>query len=277
MTIQQSSEPDAFREFEQTGWDRIIEHYQRAFGPLTAQTSGPLLDAAQIDGSCRVLDVCTGHGVLAAAAIERGAHVIGVDIGHQVLRQARRNVPRAEFRQADAEALPVESGSFDAVLCGYGIIHLATPARGLLEMHRVMKLGARIAVSVWDRPSPANGFGLLFGAIRAHGRFDIPLPNGPDMFQFSDGDNLADALAATGFAGVIVARVEQTWHLARSSDFIDAFLHGVVRGGALLAGQTPDALAAIRSATETRLEREFRVEDGYAIRMDALVGSGTKG
>src|SRR6476469_10054437 len=123
MPIQQSSEPDAFRAFERSGWDRLIEGYQRAFGPLSAQTAVPLLNAAGVRGGNRVLDVCTGHGVMAAAAAGRGAAVSGIDIGERVIDAARRNVPDADLRVADAEALPYAADSFDAVLCGYGIIH----------------------------------------------------------------------------------------------------------------------------------------------------------
>src|SRR6185312_2222383 len=101
-----------------------------------------------------------------------------------VLNVARRNVPDAEFRQADAENLPFDAETFDAVVCGFGIIHLPTPERALTEFLRVTRRGGRIAVSVWERALPSNGFGVLFGAIRAHGRLDIPLPHGPDMFQF---------------------------------------------------------------------------------------------
>src|SRR6185312_13097421 len=157
MTIQRSNEPDAFRAFEQAGWDRVIETYERTFGFITAQTVEPLLDAAQVSGACRVLDVCTGHGVIAATAVRRGATVTGVDIGQQVLNVARRNVPDAEFRQADAENLPFDAETFDAVVCGFGIIHLPTPERALTEFLRVTRRGGRIAVSVWERALPSNG------------------------------------------------------------------------------------------------------------------------
>ena len=52
-----------------------------------------------------------------------------------------------------------------------------------------------MAVSVWESPTDANGFGLLFDAIRSHGQLDVPLPHGPDFFQFSDGPKMRAALA----------------------------------------------------------------------------------
>jgi ubiquinone/menaquinone biosynthesis C-methylase UbiE len=176
MAIQRSTEPEKFRKFEQTGWDDAINGYEQAFGPLTAQTVEPLLDAAGVATRTSVLDVCTGHGVIAAAAVSRGAIVSGVDFAEQVVATARRNVPEAEFRQADAQALPYASGTFDSVICSYGIIHMPEPDRALLELVRVTRSGGGVAVSVWQPPLSTNGFGLLFGAINAHGRLDIQNP-----------------------------------------------------------------------------------------------------
>jgi hypothetical protein len=53
----------------------------------------------------------------------------------------------------------------------------------LAEMRRVLRPGGRVALSVWERPSPTNGFGLLLGALKAHGRLDIPLPHGPSRIR----------------------------------------------------------------------------------------------
>jgi SAM-dependent methyltransferase len=102
-------------------------------------------------------------------------------------------VPGAEFRQGDAQTLPFEADSFDSVVCGYGIIHVPEPQKALSEMRRVLKPGGCLAVSVWEAAKPGNGFGLLFGAIRKHGDLNVPLPHGPDFFQFSEPDKLKAA------------------------------------------------------------------------------------
>src|SRR3954447_4558791 len=62
--MHRSNEPDAFLAFERAGWNTVISGYERLFGPLTAQTVAPILDAAGVVSGCQVLDVCTGHGVL---------------------------------------------------------------------------------------------------------------------------------------------------------------------------------------------------------------------
>ena len=276
MSIQVSSDPRAFRAFEHTGWNAVSEAYERAIGPLTAQSAEIMLDTAGVAPGCNVLDVCTGHGVLALAATQRGAKVCALDFAEAMVAAAHRNVPTAECRQGDAQDLPYAEDTFDAVVCGYGIIHLPEPDRALVEMRRVLRPGGRVAISVWERPSPNNGFGVLMGAIKAHGRLDVPLPHGPDFFQFGDMDNMKGALAQTGFIDVDAVTVPLTLRLERATSFMDTVLQGTVRAKALLLAQSDAALSAINAATAQAIDRLFRAEDSFRVPMPAIVGSGVK-
>jgi len=276
MSIQVSSDPRAFRAFEHTGWNAVSEAYERAIGPLTAQSAEIMLDTAGVAPGCNVLDVCTGHGVLALAATQRGAKVCALDFAEAMVAAAHRNVPTAECRQGDAQDLPYAEDTFDAVVCGYGIIHLPEPDRALVEMRRVLRPGGRVAISVWERPSPNNGYGVLMGAIKAHGRLDVPLPHGPDFFQFGDMDNMKGALAQTGFIDVDAVTVPLTLRLERATSFMDTVLQGTVRAKALLLAQSDAALSAINAATAQAMDRLFRAEDSFRVPMPAIVGSGVK-
>ena len=276
MPIQRSNEPDAFSAFERRGWGASIDGYERTFARVTSQTVEATLDAAGVTRGRRLLDVCTGPGLLAAAAAKRGALVAGLDFAEAVVAVARRNVPGVVFRQGDAQALPYPDGGFDAVVCGYGIIHLPEPERALAEMYRVLAPGGRLAVSVWERPLPTNGFGLLYGAVREHGRSDIPLPHGPDFFQFSDAGTMGAALSGIGLINVTSLAVAQAWTFAQPDDFLDAIMRGAVRARALLEAQDADALSAIRAAIRKEMARFAHEAGGYQVPMPALVGSGAK-
>src|SRR5437667_12911799 len=92
----------AFHEFERSGWERASEHYDDAFGALTRQTAGALLDAAQVSSGSDVLDVATGPGLIAAAAAAHGATVVGLDFSSAMIAQANRRHPAIAFREGDA-------------------------------------------------------------------------------------------------------------------------------------------------------------------------------
>ncbi|QIG98968.1 MULTISPECIES: class I SAM-dependent methyltransferase [unclassified Bradyrhizobium] len=276
MPIQVSKQPDAFRDFERTGWNTVSEGYEAGFGPLTAQSVDVTLDAAGVIGGCDVLDVCTGHGVLALAATERGAKVSAVDFSDAMVAAARRNVPSMDCRQGDAQDLPYPDNAFDAVVCGYGILHVPEPDRALAEMRRVLRPGGRVAISVWERPSPANGFGLLLGTVKVHGRVDVPLPHGPDFFQFGDPEDMKAALAQADFSDVAATTVVQTLLLKTATGLVNLVLQGGVRIRALLLAQDSAALSAINAAVAEGMDQLFRKGDRFQVPMPAILGSGTK-
>ena len=213
MVIERSKNPEAFIGFERAGWDANIAGYNQAFGSVSRQTVGPLLNAANVSAGMRVLDVCTGPGMLVEAAIERGAEAVGLDFSAQAIELARALVPAGEFRQGDAQALPFADNSFDAIVCAYGVIHVPVPEMTLREMLRVVRPAGRVAISVWDSTTPNNGFGMIYAAVRAHGSFDVPVPHGPDYFQFSTDERMRAALSEIGFSKVETRFVDQRWHV----------------------------------------------------------------
>ena len=114
------------------------------------------------------------------------------------------------------------------------------------------------------------------GAIKAHGRLDVPLPHGPDFFQFGDHETLKGALADTGFVDVNATTVPLILPLDRATGFIDAVLKGTVRAKALLLAQDDAVLSTISTAVAQAVARLFRSEDGFRVPMPAIVGSGVK-
>jgi SAM-dependent methyltransferase len=274
MPIQQSDDPAKFQQFEHSGWEAVSDGYEKHFAKLTAQSVPALLDAAGLEAGMRLLDVCTGPGMLAAAALDRGAAATGLDFSSQVIAIARRNVAGAAFDQGDAQDLPYDDASFDAVVCGYGIMHVPDPEQALREMRRVVKPGGRIALSVWQAPKPNNGFGVLFGAIKAQGNLDVDLPQGPDFFQFSEDETMIAALETVGLGEATCRLRPQTWEFDHPRSIVEAVMEGSVRARGLMLAQTDAARTAIEAAIAGGME-QFRTDQGrYIVPMPALIGAG---
>lgn len=276
MTIEKSNAPDAFTAFEREGWGRSIAGYENTLADVTRQSVAATLDAAGVRTGMRVLDVCTGPGMLAAGAVARGAEAVGLDFSEEVVGHAQAAVPEAEFHCGDAQDLPFDDDAFDAVVCGYGVIHLPDPEAALRETHRVLRGGSRLALSVWDSPSPQNAFGMIYAAIAAHGDTDVPLPHGPDFFQFSGDGALAAALAEIGFSDIRTQLLALSWQVASAAEILSAVETSTVRARALLAAQDAEAVQEITSYLEGAITSMGSPGEGYTVPSPAILGSGGK-
>ena len=76
-----------------------------------------------------------------------------------------------KFIQGDAQQVPFPDGSFDIVTVGYGLRNLTSWERGLDEMHRVARPGARLIVLDFGKPANALWRALYY----AHLRCSVPL------------------------------------------------------------------------------------------------------
>lgn len=107
-----------------------------------------------------VLDVGCGTGRLLEKAAERwdGVRMTGIDTSAEMIGEARRKHDgdaRFVFKQGDASALPLESGSFDAVVSTMSFHHWRDQAAGIREVARVLRPGGLFVLADVDWPFPA--------------------------------------------------------------------------------------------------------------------------
>src|SRR2546426_4136499 len=108
---------------------------------------------AKPDGT--YLDLCAGTLDLAAELARRegfSGRVIGADFAVPMLEQGRGKSPRTVPVAAGALALPFPAARFDGALVGFGVRNLADLDRGLREMARVLKPGARFVILEFATP-----------------------------------------------------------------------------------------------------------------------------
>ena len=102
-----------------------------------------------------VLDIGSGAGIdcfIASGKVGPAGKVIGLDMTPAMLEAARRNAVKGghanvEFRQGEAEDMPVENGSVDWVISNCVINLSPDKEKVFAEIHRVLKPGGRILIS----------------------------------------------------------------------------------------------------------------------------------
>jgi len=136
-------------------------------------------ELAGVQPGGRALDLCCGTGDIAYALARRGAQVTGLDFSRNMLEvaESRRSknsglkTQNPIFIQGDAQEIPFSEATFDAVTVGYGLRNLTSWEKGLAEMRRVAKPGARLIVLDFGKPANALWRKLYF----AHLRRSVPL------------------------------------------------------------------------------------------------------
>jgi SAM-dependent methyltransferase len=269
------AELKAFSDFEKTGWDRAADPYHQHWGGLSQQSAHAMLDAARVGNGSRVLDIATGAGYVAAVAAKRGARAVGLDFSQAQVELAEATYPQAEFRQGDAEDLPFEAGSFDAVVVGFGINHLPHPEKAFAQAFRVLGSGGVFAFTVWAAPEPGQGFGIVLDAIEAHGDKSVTLPPAPPYFRFADAAEARRVFEQAGFVDAGTRVVAQFWRHDAPDQVFAAFNEGAVRATAMLRGQPAPARDKIRAAVRAEVER-LRQDGKYVVPVPAALSWGRK-
>ena len=124
--------------------DEAQERARRRINWMIRQASGD-----------RVLDIGCSQGIASILLGREGFEVVGVDIQESRIEYANADLAlesdpareRVRFMVGEGTSLDFEDASFDTVLLGEVIEHLAAPGRVLAEAHRVLRPGGRVVIT----------------------------------------------------------------------------------------------------------------------------------
>jgi SAM-dependent methyltransferase len=138
------------------GADRWADagEYERYVGRWSRLVAREFLGWIAVSWRQRWIDVGCGTGALSQSILARcqPLELLGIDRSIDYAAAAAHALPenRARIAVADAQALPVTEGRFDAAVSGLMLNFTSDPARVLGEMMRVVEPGGRVGVYVWD-------------------------------------------------------------------------------------------------------------------------------
>jgi len=260
------------------GWDRAAATYEQGWQKQLEPAQTLLLELAALRPGERVLDLACGTGLVtfrAADAVGPRGEVIGTDISDAMIEQCtraagERGLARVAFRRMEAEKLDFPDASFDAVLCGLGMMYVVDFEGSIREMHRVTKPGGRAVSAVWGRRDRC-GWADIFEIVQRRVNTDVC----PMFFQLGTGDLQKSLFESVGLTNV------RSQGIVVSLDYDS----GEAACGAAFAGG-PVAMAYSRfdAATRESAHADYlqsidghRRGAGYAIPGEFVVTIGSRG
>lgn len=221
----------------------------------TLQIVGELLcEALDLRAGQSVLDVAAGNGNASLAAARRWCDVVSTDFVLDLLRdgQARAQAEQVPicFQVADAEALPFDDSSFDAVMSTFGVMFTPVQERAARELLRVCRPGGKIGLANW---TPTGFIGQLFQVV---GRHVPPAPGLRSPSAWGTRERLTELFGSD--AEIAVTPREFVFRYRSPQHWLEVFrtLYGPVhKAFAALEPEAQPALAADLLALAGRWQR----------------------
>lgn len=135
----------------------IPEIYDRFLVPLIFEASArDLAETVATEPARAVLETAAGTGAVTRALLRRlpgEVSITATDLNQPMLDRAAATLSdaRVSWRQADATALPFADGSFDAVVCQFGVMFFPDKPKAYGEAKRVLRSDGNFFFNVWGK------------------------------------------------------------------------------------------------------------------------------
>jgi len=225
-----------------TPWDTVAVGYSEITMKLFQGYADAALALANLDPSCRVLDIACGPGTLALAAASRVHSVDAIDFAERMVEILRKSIDTNKLKNVkvvcgDGQALPYADDSFDAAFSMFGLMFFPDRRKGFSEIYRTLKPGGRAVVSSWAPVSESSAMIATFGALRAMNP-GVPEPR-TNLESLENRDLFETELANAGFKDVAVHSVTKDW----TFHSLEQFWNDLVKGSApilMMKNNMPD-------------------------------------
>jgi ubiquinone/menaquinone biosynthesis C-methylase UbiE len=270
-------DPKLQHRVQRYGWDRAASTYEQSWQRQLEPAQDLLMEMAALRSGETVLDIACGTGLVtfrAAGAVGPDGAVTGTDISDGMIEECtriaqERGVRNATFRRMAAEQMDFPDASFDAVLCGLGMMYVVDFAQSIREMFRVTRPGGRAVSAVWGRRDRC-GWSEIFEIVQRRVQSEVC----PLFFQLGTGDLQKILFEQAAFTGVRSERIQTSLEYASGEEAcVAAFAGGPV---AMAYSRFDEPTRESAHAEYIDSIAAFRRDEGYVLPGEFVVTAGQR-
>lgn len=182
-------------------YDQRYDHRERG-RQYYDHIANAVMDQIGVGGE--LLDIGCGTGLFIKRYLRHGGKVTGVDISSGMILRARPVFPEVDFTVGNAEYLPFQPDSFDAISSLLAFSYLVHPEKTLQDCLSILRPGGRLAVCTLGKNVFTSSLPTLFaiGEKMQIKRVGV----GKFTERYYTADEMYTLLKEAGFVGITIFR-----------------------------------------------------------------------
>jgi len=150
------------------------------------------------------LETSAGTGIITRAllrSLPASVSLVATDLNQPMLDHAavQTSASNVIWQKVDAQSLPFPDGTFDAVICQFGVMFFPEKPRAYREARRVLKPGGTFIFNVWDRIEDNEFSDIVAAAMAEMFPDDPPRFLARTPYGYHDQRLIIDELRSAGF------------------------------------------------------------------------------
>jgi SAM-dependent methyltransferase len=209
-----------------------------------------------------VLELACGTGVVTrrlARELSVATRLVATDLNQAMLEHAASvgTARPVAWRQADAQSLPFDDASFDAVCCQFGVMFFPDKAGAFAQARRVLRPGGTLVFSTWGAIGHNDFADVVTQALAREFPDDPPGFMARTPHGYHDAAAIARDLAQGGFtAEPRIETLAFRSEAASAQEAATAYCQGTPLRGEI-ESRSPGALAAVTAVAAAALGARF--------------------
>jgi ubiquinone/menaquinone biosynthesis C-methylase UbiE len=226
--------------------------YERMMGRWSKRVGVQFLDWLAAPKGLHWVEVGCGNGAFTEELIAHTApaavSAIDPSEGQLAFARTREAAKLAQFRLADAQALPFPDNSFDAAAMALVITFIPDPAKAVAEMARVVRPGGAVATYMWDTLGGGVPLKPIEAALKSMGK---------DYARASSAASKRETMQAlwqdAGLQGVETTVIRIQVAFANFDDFCESSVVPIGPAGQVISKMSPAEMEQLKARLREQL------------------------